>query len=253
MLASKLREIQNHLSRTNPISFWFLSVLSSTHSTLQELWFVDDYCCNLDTYMPPFLSSFIETSRCRDLKQFFMITGIGLRRALGQSLQEWIVIGLTVQTTYNSSAQACSGSLIKILALVASSFLKLENLTLDCNGHGATYCINNLARALGQFSSLRSLSLDEVYKRLDFGDDNFLPPALRVNPTNEIEIKRARAQAGLYWFSSRVAREGKSLDTIHISDMGDERVVEGDFWSEWNLRGWLYVLNSSRDIEGTLW
>ncbi|KAJ3711033.1 hypothetical protein C8R42DRAFT_648443 [Lentinula raphanica] len=253
MLASKLREIQIHLSRTNPISFWFLSVLSSTHSTLQELWFVDDYCCNLDTYMPPFLSSFIETSRRQDLKQFFMITGIGLRRALGQSSQEWIVIGLTLQTTYNSSAQACSGSLIKILALVASSFPKLENFTLDCSGHGATYCINNLARALGQFSSLRSLSLDEVYKRLDFGDDNFLPPALRVNPTNEIEIKRARAQAGLYWFSSRVAREGKSLDTIHISDMGDERVVEGDFWSEWYLRGWLYVLNSSRDIEGTLW
>ncbi|KAJ3816176.1 hypothetical protein F5880DRAFT_1619669 [Lentinula raphanica] len=28
MLASKLREIQIHLSRTNPISFWFLSVLS---------------------------------------------------------------------------------------------------------------------------------------------------------------------------------------------------------------------------------
>ncbi|KAJ3830246.1 hypothetical protein F5880DRAFT_1149326 [Lentinula raphanica] len=133
-MASKLKAIQINLFGTTPVSFSFLSALSSTRSTLQELWLFADFRHDLDPHIPPFLSSFVETSRQQDLKQFFMVTGVGVRRATGQNSQDWIVIGLDVQTTYNSS-----GSLIRILALIASSFPKLENFELDFNGHEATY------------------------------------------------------------------------------------------------------------------
>ncbi|KAJ3765293.1 hypothetical protein FB446DRAFT_480394 [Lentinula raphanica] len=244
-MASKLKAIQINLFGTTPVSFSFLSALSSTRSTLQELWLFADFRHDLDPHIPPFLSSFVETSRQQDLKQFFMVTGVGVRRATGQNSQDWIVIGLDVQTTYNSS-----GSLIKILALIASSFPKLENFELDFNGHEATYHVNDLARAFGQFSSLRTLSLREVYKRLNFGDDHFLPPALRANPTNATEIC-GRVEAGLSWFASWVAKEGKSLDAVYLSDIVNVNVDEEDNSPECDLGTWFYVVNSNRDIVGT--
>ncbi|KAJ3721978.1 hypothetical protein C8R42DRAFT_721525 [Lentinula raphanica] len=244
-MASKLKAIQINLFGTTPVSFSFLSALSSTRSTLQELWLFADFRHDLDPHIPPFLSSFVETSRQQGLKQFFMVTGVGVRRATGQNSQDWIVIGLDVQTTYNSS-----GSLIRILALIASSFPKLENFELDFNGHEATYHVNDLARAFGQFSSLRTLSLWEVYKRLNFGDDHFLPPALRANPTNATEIC-GRVEAGLSWFASWVAKEGKSLDAVYLSDIVNVNVDEEDNSPECDLGTWFYVVNSNRDVVGT--
>ncbi|KAJ3772238.1 hypothetical protein FB446DRAFT_788899 [Lentinula raphanica] len=249
LMASKLKEVRIHLFWAIPASFSFLSALSSTRSTLQELWLLDDgnYGHRLDSHIPPFLSSFIGISQEQNLRQSFTVTSVGVRRATGQFSQEWIVIGLTVQTTYDSS-----GSLIRILALIASSFPKLEYLTFDCNGHGARYHVNELAKSFGHFSCLRTLFLDKVYKQLDFGDDSFLPPALRVNPMHATwEIRCSRAEAGLSWFASWVAKEGKSLDAIHISDKGDEIFNEEDSSPEWNIRAWFCVVNSNRDITGT--
>ncbi|KAJ3748195.1 hypothetical protein EV360DRAFT_76302 [Lentinula raphanica] len=234
-VSSKLKEIQIVIPWAVPRSYSFLSALSSIHSTLEELWLLDDFGVYLHDHTPPFLSSsFIEKSRQQNLNQSFSITRIGARRAqaVGQS----------------GSSQECS--VIEVLDLVASSFLNLEHLVLDFRGDEGTYHVNDLAKVFRQFSSLRTLCLNRVYQRLLFENDDFWSP--EEEPADPRVIQSGRTEAGLSLLTSCVAKEGRSLDTIYVSNERED-LGEGDGEddsSEFTVSACFHVVNSDRDIAG---
>ncbi|KAJ3969547.1 hypothetical protein EV361DRAFT_951361 [Lentinula raphanica] len=226
-----------------PASFSWLPNLSLNHPTLNELWLHDFHQRHLDRRTPPFISSFVETSQQMNLTQSFKIKKIGLRRTIPLSSRRWYVMGLTL-SVFNTS-------LIEILTLVASSFPKLEALTLgpDCSyGPKATYRFSDVATVLGQFSCLRTLSLVEPSRILNFRSDEFFPLVRPVEPANTIDVLYARVETGTLWYASRLARDVRSLDTIHFDDMG----YTHDTQDHWALRGWLHVLNGDREVRGTV-
>ncbi|KAJ3749729.1 hypothetical protein EV360DRAFT_76216 [Lentinula raphanica] len=240
-----LKEIQMRLGNDR-VSFSFLSTLPSTHPTLELLWLYDIRQSHLARHKPSFMLSFIENSHQQNIERFFSIEYVGLGRALGQPSNEWHVMGLTLHTTVNST------SLIEILTLVATSFLRLRVLTLNLTHHQATYHIRDLATAFGQFSSLRTLSVSGVYQLFEFGNIKLLPTAHQVESTSMLSINFARAETGLLWFTSCVAKEVRTLDAIYVSDVGVTNENEDSGSIEWRLEGWFYVLNGNRDIGGTL-
>ncbi|KAJ3996043.1 hypothetical protein F5050DRAFT_176835 [Lentinula boryana] len=68
--------------RRNPVSFSWLSALSSTHSSLKELWLIDDNRHYFRRHTPIFISSFVEESQRQDLSKKYIIKSVGLRRVL---------------------------------------------------------------------------------------------------------------------------------------------------------------------------
>ncbi|KAJ3793430.1 hypothetical protein GGU11DRAFT_799788 [Lentinula aff. detonsa] len=219
--------------RRYPVSFSWLSALSSTHSSLKEYF---------SRHTPVFMSSFVQESQRQDLSKNYIIDRVGLRRA--QCSQDWRVMSLTIFTTFAST------SLVEILTLISTSFPKLETLTLDLDSHKATYDVDDLAAVLGRCSSLRVLFLHNVFKRLRLGR-RCLPTVGRANSTSTLDRLAARAASGLSMFTSRVAKKVLSLDTIYIYDMGYEYEKFGS-GKRWYLVGWLHVLNGNRDVDGTV-
>ncbi|KAJ3991746.1 hypothetical protein F5050DRAFT_1905739 [Lentinula boryana] len=217
--------------RRYPVSFSWLSALSSTHSSLKELWLIDDNRHYFSRHTPVFISSFVEDSQRQDLSKNYIIERVGLRRATDQCSKD------------------CT-SLVEILTLISTSFPKLETLTLDLDSHKATYDVDDLAAVLGRCSSLRVLYLHNVFKRLKFGS-RCLPTVCRANSTSTLDRLAARAASGLSTFTSRVAKKVLSLDTLYIYDMGYEYEKFGS-GKRWYLVGWLHVLNGNRDIDGTV-
>ncbi|KAJ3991743.1 hypothetical protein F5050DRAFT_1812199 [Lentinula boryana] len=230
--------------RRYPVSFSWLSPLSSTHSSLKEVWLIDDNRHYFRRHTPIFISSFVEESQRQDLSKNYIIKRVGLRRGTGQCSQDWCVMSLTIFTTFAST------SLLEILTLVSTSFPNLETLTLDLDSHKATYDVDDLAAVLGRCSSLRVLYLHNVFKRLRFGS-RCLPTVCRANSTSTLDRLAARAASGLSMFTSRVAKKVLSLDTIYIYDMGYEYEKFGS-GKRWYLVGWLHVLNGNRDVDGTV-
>ncbi|KAJ3830226.1 hypothetical protein F5880DRAFT_1517264, partial [Lentinula raphanica] len=142
--------------------------------------------------------------------------------------------------------------LIEIVALIASSFPRLEELTLDLdsNNSKAAYSGDDLVAVLGQFSSLRSLTLRDVFKRLRFERNNFQPVVRRIDSEDTRPvILLVRAKTGILRYALRIAKEVKSLEKIYLDDNGREH---GDRNLLWSLLGRLHVVNSNRDIGGTL-
>ncbi|KAJ3745667.1 hypothetical protein DFH05DRAFT_1488939, partial [Lentinula detonsa] len=236
-----LEELRLSMRRYS-VSFSWLSALSSTHSSLKELWLIDDNRQYFSRHTPVFMSSFVQESQRQDLSKNYIIERVGLRRA--QCSQDWRVMSLTIFTTFAST------SLVEILTLISTSFPKLETLTLDLDSHKATYDVDDLAAVLGRCSSLRVLYLHNVFKRLRFGS-RCLPTVCRANSTSTLDRLAARAASGLSMFTSRVAKKVLSLDTIYIYDMGYEYEKFGS-GRRWYLVGWLHVLNGNRDIDGTV-
>ncbi|KAJ3757806.1 hypothetical protein EV360DRAFT_70818 [Lentinula raphanica] len=225
-----LAEIQTNIELSS-FPFSFLPVLSSTHSMLNKIWFNDTTDEHyLDT--PSSIYSFVVKCQQQDVKKFFTIGHLSLCRAINQSSQE------------------CN-SLDKILISVASSFSKLDMLTLHLNYHNATYYINDFATAFGQFSSLRVLCLYDIFKRIDFGKNMFLSAVRSVDATNAFDVLVAHAETGLLWYASKVARAARSLDAIYIEDTGYEH-ENYNTGKKWSLDGWLHVVNGNRDISGIL-
>ncbi|KAJ3966456.1 hypothetical protein EV361DRAFT_935156, partial [Lentinula raphanica] len=128
-----LKEIQADMGDGLLQSSW-LSVLSATHPNLSEFWLLNERHRSAHR-TTPFLSSFLEESHRRDLRKFFFIEEVGLRRALGRSSQGWYVMKLILKTTESST-------------FAASSFPKLEVLTLNLGLHKAMYDIGDLASVL---------------------------------------------------------------------------------------------------------
>ncbi|KAJ3816903.1 hypothetical protein F5880DRAFT_1512232, partial [Lentinula raphanica] len=227
MVFSGLKKIQMHMGII-PVSFSFLNHYFARHT-------------------PPFLSSFIQESRSQqqDLTKLFIVRKVGLHRAIGLSSQEWSIMGLTLDTTFAST------SLIEILTLTASSFPKLENLTLNLDDHKATYDVHEFGTAFKQFSSLKTVSLHRAFKILNFGSDELLPPVRQLNPRVALDTLVAHVETGTLWYSSWIAKVTKSLEAIYIEDKDyeDQTSFVGNYWQ---LVGWFHVVNGIRDIRGVL-
>ncbi|KAJ3766566.1 hypothetical protein FB446DRAFT_824870 [Lentinula raphanica] len=237
-----LKEIRMYPGNDS-VSFAFLPVLSSTNPTLRKIYLSDFHGRYFPRHTPPFISSFIEECQRQDLKNFFQIACVALRRDIGQPSHVWYVMDLNLRTV------SASTSLIEILALVALSFPKLEILTLNLNDHQAIYHVNDLATTLGLFLSLRTLFLDGVYNQLDLGSNIFLPPVRQVDAANRDDVLHARVETAILWLTSLIAKAAKNLDIINIREGGNVHENEG---KHWRLGGWLHVLNGNRDIGGTL-
>ncbi|KAJ3825057.1 hypothetical protein F5880DRAFT_1555444 [Lentinula raphanica] len=163
---------------TEPVPISWLSRFASTHPTLNELWFFEIYQTLFTDNAPPFLSSLVDNFR-QELHDTSTLSNIGLRRPIGRSSQEWHVIGLTLRTRH---------SLIEKLLLSASSFPKLEILTLDLESQQGMFDIEDLSSVLARFSSLREL--------------------------------RVRVERELWALTSYMAKKVRSLDSIYIEDAG---------------------------------
>ncbi|KAJ3711641.1 hypothetical protein DFJ43DRAFT_1107553 [Lentinula guzmanii] len=230
--------------RASHLSFSWLSALSSANPALKEVWLLDDALCYFPNHTPTFISSFVEESQHQDLSKTFSVQRVGLGRTTVQCSQDWHVIGLTIFST------SAGTSLVELLTLIASSFPKLKTLTLDLYLHADTYDAHDLADVLARFSSLRVLFLHHIFKRLRFGSRRCVTPLRYANRTSPLDTLAARAESGLVWFTSRVAKRVLSLDTIFINDMGRKYKKHGR-GSHWYLEGWLQVLND-RDVDGVL-
>ncbi|KAJ3827396.1 hypothetical protein F5880DRAFT_1699377 [Lentinula raphanica] len=235
---------------TIPVSFFWLPVLSSTHPTLKKFWLIGghrEWFFNVES-APPFLSALIQKSQQQKLEDHFFIEEVGLCRNIGQSLQEWNVIGLTLTTIFASTF------LLEILTLIASVFPQLESLTLKLNAHEGMYDIGDLCSVIARFSSLRVVYFHKVFDRLNFGHEivKITPSHRHIDVTDPVGYWRTRAKRGLFLFTSRLAKQVKTLDSIHISDMGYNHDDSDNRIGPWYLTGWLHVLNGNRAIGGRL-
>ncbi|KAJ3836122.1 hypothetical protein F5878DRAFT_690524 [Lentinula raphanica] len=161
---------------------------------------------------------------------------------IGRSSQEWHVIGLTLRTRH---------SLIEKLLLSASSFPKLEILTLDLESQQGMFDIEDLSSVLAQFSSLRVMYLKDILRQLPSGSEieDLISP--NQHTTHTLHELRVRVERELWALTSYMAKKVRSLDSIYIEDAGygyeDEYTIQ-----LWGFKGWLHVLNSERAIGGTL-
>ncbi|KAJ3822731.1 hypothetical protein F5880DRAFT_1702732 [Lentinula raphanica] len=239
-----LQEIRVSNYSIPDLSSW-LPVLSSTHSTLKELWLWGTLRRVSDHAAPPFLSPFIHQCQRQNLINCFVITRMGLRRSVGQLSQVWHVIEITLRTVPPTT------SLIQLLALVALSFPKIERLTLNLNQDVGMYDIADFTSVFARFSSLRVVSFDNVFGWLKSGYESDTPTST-VQRAAIVHDLKARVKSGLLVFTSHLAKQARTLDSIHISDMGSESDNSGNHAKSWYLSGWLHVLNGNRDIGGTL-
>ncbi|KAJ3770028.1 hypothetical protein FB446DRAFT_809543 [Lentinula raphanica] len=197
-----LKQIELHVDHSG-VSFSWLSPLMSTHPTLNELWL---YGVRQHRDVPPFISSFIAESHRRDLERFFSVDCVGLRRAPGQSVEGWYVIGLSL-LHYDKDATT---SLLELLPFVASSFPKLEAFGLKAyQCWHAMYDIGEFSSVLACFLSLKTLYLTNVYRLLNFGSRNrkSVPLARLIDPTDTLDGLVPWAETGLMLFSSLLAKQ----------------------------------------------
>ncbi|KAJ3969753.1 hypothetical protein EV361DRAFT_919202 [Lentinula raphanica] len=239
-----LKEIELYMY-TEYSSLSWLSLVSSTQPTLNKLWLLG--MIDQDTF--PFLSPLVEESQRQNLQHSFAIRRVGLRRDTfnGRSSQDWRVMGLAFSIT------SASKVIIEFLDLVASLYPKLEALTINLDRHSQTYDIDDLASVFARFSSLRIIYFKNVYERLYFRPENesFIHPVPQEGSTDLFIEPLARAESRLILFTSRVAKQARNLDLVHIDDSGTKFVVPG-YVGHWFLQGWLRVLNGDRDVVGTL-
>ncbi|KAJ3820911.1 hypothetical protein F5880DRAFT_897777 [Lentinula raphanica] len=244
---SGLREIRMYMY-IDPVSFSFLTTLPLTYPTLNVFWVLDAYHHNFNRQdPPPFLSSFFDNARRRGFSGSFELQDIGLRRPVGQSSREWFVMGLRIRIT------RATIPLIEMLTLMVTSFPNLEVLQfqdLVLISQETTYHIDELTAVFKQFSFLKTLYLDGVYNLLDFGNIKLPPPIRQVDSADALDIKLARAETGLLWFTSRVAKEIKCLNALYISEKPDPYQQLSMYY--WQLTGWLHVINGNRGIGGML-
>ncbi|KAJ3712948.1 hypothetical protein C8R42DRAFT_309095 [Lentinula raphanica] len=240
-----LEKLQVYNGGADLISPSWLSMLSSIHPTLNECWFLQYMHNDRSAHQtPPFLSSFLEESKKQGLRKFFIIKEFGLCRALGQSPPEWYVVGLVLKNTFLST------SLLEMLMLAASSFPKLRNLSLDLVLLKTTYNVNNFASALARFSSLRILYLSNVFRRISVESGNVSSAQLDYSQ-NAFIAPQAYVQHHTLLLTSCLAKQVITLDSIYVEEDGHEYDESGSV-RRWSLRGWLHVLNSKREIDGTL-
>ncbi|KAJ3826485.1 hypothetical protein F5880DRAFT_1610175 [Lentinula raphanica] len=246
-ILSGLREIQMHM-RNKPVPSLFLSKLLSTHSTFNELWLRLYPQLSYVHDTPAFISSFVQESQRQSFIEFFAFKHVGFRRDfIGQSSHEWYVMDLTLDTI------PANTSLVEMLARLASSFPKLEKLTLDLNRHQGSYPINDLAPVFGHFSkSLGTLYLLGVNLRLEYRNTEFPPLIRTAGPTNADDAMLTRVETGLLWFASWVARETRNLNYIFTTDTVLRSGSQLRHGESWCILGSFPVKSGNRDIVGSI-
>ncbi|KAJ3710989.1 hypothetical protein C8R42DRAFT_367301 [Lentinula raphanica] len=229
------------------VSFSWLAPFSSAHPTLNELSLLK---IEQDLFgwhdAPPFLSSLAEEIRRQSLNDCFEIWELRLRRSelVGQSTQEWHVVTLALKTITSS---------IETLTLFASSFPQLKTLTLSLGDLEEMFDADDLASVLARFSSLKVIYLENIYGRVTLKPDiEKLPPIQRDDTANTPSEFRAYVESEILTIISRLVKQAKSLDSVHIEDTGYEYDDSDDAPGSWDIEGWLRVLNGNRDIGGEL-
>ncbi|KAJ3757302.1 hypothetical protein EV360DRAFT_84155 [Lentinula raphanica] len=236
-ILSGLKEIWIFDYKT-PDSLSWLPVLSSTHPTLNELWLLEKaYNDNIVTL--PFFPS-MDKSQRQDLVKSLVIRRVGLRRAIGPLPLEWHV------TTLSFIANAVGVSLIKIQNSQPCCILVSETRNA-CSQPRWTCGDSDLASAFAHFSSLRVIEFNNVFRRLKLGSklDMLMPPVL-----DQTDAPEAYAKSVLLSFASRLAKQVRTLDSIHIDDC--KPYTHRNFTPPWRIAGWLHVLNGNWDMGGTL-
>ncbi|KAJ3770704.1 hypothetical protein FB446DRAFT_790276 [Lentinula raphanica] len=165
-----------------------------------------------------------------------VILNVGLRRpkSIGQ---EWHVKELTLRTSY---------ALTKILSFLASSFPKIEILSLNLKSDLEMYDIGVLCSTFAQFSSLRVVYLEDILYRLPFGSE------VQNLISQGVDHVRVHAKRGLLAFTSCLAKQVRTLESVYILDGGYDHDDDGIDIQLWWFKGWLHVLDSDRrDISET--
>ncbi|KAJ3768291.1 hypothetical protein FB446DRAFT_752181 [Lentinula raphanica] len=148
--------------------------------------------------------------------------------------------------------KATSISLMEIIALLASSFPELELLKLDLSVHQATYDVDDFGSILTRFPSLRVIYLTCTFARLSLGSEDTNYMSHLSSADYPIAFNgQACVKSGLLHLTSLLAKQVRTLDSFYMNEMGYVR-VEPDSRKSWYLLGWLHVLNSNRDVGGTL-
>ncbi|KAJ3820085.1 hypothetical protein F5880DRAFT_1590569 [Lentinula raphanica] len=227
--------------------FSWLSDLASTNPTLNKLHIHRNQLPSLSITL---LTSFDNECERQGLKTSFVVEHVNLRKASGQSSHDWDVIGFTMSTNPNAS-------LVNILSLVASSFPKLEILSLNITKNKEHYDAGALSSVLARCSSLRVVYLKNVFKWLRFGsaiEARCFPlarPTRRATTvTLEVLEVLACAEIALLQLTALLAKQVRTLESFSINDTGhglNSRSAE-----RWYLVGWLHVLSFDRKVGGTL-
>ncbi|KAJ3754697.1 hypothetical protein EV360DRAFT_86608 [Lentinula raphanica] len=164
-MLSGLKELR--ITMSDAVSSSFLSALLSTCPTLEELWLVE--------YLDIILM----------LALLHLIQHIGLRRAIGQSSDEWYVMGIAIEVPPSYANRP----LLAALVMIASSFPTVEKVTLDCDLDFGLHP-KDLATVIAQFPSLKQLAISHLRVRLDFRSTKILPPIHQIgfNPLFDEEL-----------------------------------------------------------------
>ncbi|KAJ3834731.1 hypothetical protein F5878DRAFT_343931 [Lentinula raphanica] len=221
-----------------------LSPFLSTHPTLNELRLFYLHRPFFTHDAPPFLSPLIKDYQRQGLHDCFMITELRLSRikSAGQSSQEWHVMELALDV---------KSSLTEKLPLVASSFPKLEVLHLNLQYDKGMYDINDLSSALGCFSSLSIVYPQNFRGRLTF-KPSIARLMLSIQRDSTLDEMEARARTELFTFASCLVKQVRTLDSVYIDEQGIELDNFTHPTGEWFLEGWLNVINSNRELGGSL-
>ncbi|KAF5392054.1 hypothetical protein D9757_003271 [Collybiopsis confluens] len=213
-----LEEIE--LMGMNPDSCQGLLDLMSVNPHLRKISLMDKaYDANLSA---SFIQSFLDEIHWQSLSQHFRIPQIGLGR---HPSQEWRITDLTIVATF------ASHPLIQVLPAIASfsppskscPWIWGLSARVVWTWYGSQY--DGIVPVLRRFHSLRTLHLKYLFGRLRFeGKQPWQRPRSPVRGT-PIETLGTNAEAGGFDIRAGPSRR---------------------------LRGWIYVVNAKRQIDGKL-
>ncbi|KAE9385818.1 hypothetical protein BT96DRAFT_567115 [Gymnopus androsaceus JB14] len=235
-----------------PVTVSWLPEFTAAHPNLKKIRFIDERNVFFSRHTLPFISSFVEEARNKQLSDAYSIIRLSLSRQAicPSSTEDWRVAGLTI---------IIKSSLIEILSLLYSSVPTTRTLTLEFavrSARGLTYHIDDVIAILHLFSSLEILALHCSLKRLHFGRRKPWHALARLRNAGQLEAPSAAdiAEAGISWFTSRIAQRIPSLRAFEIYEEAyyDEEFCCG---GRWFVKGWLNVLNApsgNREVIATL-
>ncbi|KAE9387617.1 hypothetical protein BT96DRAFT_1025806 [Gymnopus androsaceus JB14] len=230
--------------RRFPVIVSWLPEFTAAHPNLKKIRFIYGRKDFFTYHTLPFISSFVEEAGSRKLADAYYITRFFITRPdiCSTSAQEWRVTGLTI---------IIRSSLIEILSLIYSSFPSIQTLTFEFEGRPARglYHIDDIIAILCLFSSLEILGLHCLFKPLHFGCRKpWRAPQLETPSAADI------AEAGILWYTSRIAQRIPSLQAFEIHE--EAYYDEANCCSgRWFVKGWLNVQNAlsgGREVVGIL-
>ncbi|KIK69314.1 hypothetical protein GYMLUDRAFT_35391 [Collybiopsis luxurians FD-317 M1] len=230
-----LRELDLQMCLSDPITLSRLSEFTSAHPLLRKIRFKDDAISYFNRNSSlPFTLRFMEQVRQQEeLSSAFDLTKVVISREPSAKgcLREWVVTELKI---------VVKKSLDQILPIVRSSFPKLSVLSLEFMGLLA-YQIDDLINLIRTFPSLRAVGLWNSFAHLRFGKRK---PWKRLRATINQNYKMpgaVMAEAGMLWYTTRIAQAIPSLHAFFVHEREFPRVPG------WQVNGWFTVQVSPQD------